>query len=308
MHNNRYTIIDLGSNSFHMLTVLKTDNGFSVFSKHKRKVRLAAGLDQAHNLNAETMEKGWSCLAHFHIQLQQIQPCKLLVTATAALRIAQNKHRFIHQAEKILAHPIKLISGIEEAEIIYRGVAFTEQSTEQLLVIDIGGASTELIIGKGQNVLLAASLKMGCVTWLNKYFADGKLNNENFTLAINMAKAVVRSDIEKYIQQGWTLTMGASGTIQALQEINTTQRIESELTLALLHKVKQMCIACNTIDLLQIKGLKASRVPVFASGLAILIALFEVLKIQSLTPSKGALREGLISLLFADNEDMAPIT
>ena len=302
MHNNRYTIIDLGSNSFHMLTVEKIDNGFNIFAKHKRKVRLASGLDAQNNLNSETMENGWACLRYFKEQLIDLQPVKLLVTATAALRLANNRAFFIKQAETILNHPINLISGIEEAETIYRGVAFTEQSKEQLLIIDIGGASTELVIGKGENILLAQSLSMGCVTWLSNYFSDKKLNNENFNDAIAMAKAVLQPTVKDYKQHGWNLAMGASGTIQALQEINTVQKIDSSLTLPLLNKVKQMCIACNSIDQLQIAGLDASRIPVFASGLSILIAIFEAFDIQQLKPSHGALREGLISILFSDQE------
>ena len=172
MNKNHYTIIDLGSNSFHMLTVTKIDNGFSVFSKSKQKVRLASGLDKHHNLDQATMTRGWSCLQQFRDELTKIDPYKVLITATAALRLAKNNQDFIKQAENILKHPIKLISGIEEAKTIYRGVAFTEQIAAQLLVIDIGGASSELIIGKGTKILLAESFDMGCVTWLNKYFSD----------------------------------------------------------------------------------------------------------------------------------------
>jgi exopolyphosphatase/guanosine-5'-triphosphate,3'-diphosphate pyrophosphatase len=284
-----------------MLTVTRIDNGFSVFSKSKQKVRLASGLDAQHNLNQETMQRGWACLQQFREELTELAPRKVLVTATAALRLANNKQQFIEQAETILGHPIKLISGIEEAKTIYRGLAFTEQISEQLLVIDIGGASTELLIGKDKKTLLAESLHMGCVTWLNRYFADQKLNENNFNAAINAAKEEIKPHIHDYIQLGWTLTMGASGTIQATQEINEKQQLSTELTLPLLNTIKQLCINCGTIDSLHIDGLKASRIPVFASGLAILIALFEALNIASLKPSKGALREGLISILFEDN-------
>jgi exopolyphosphatase/guanosine-5'-triphosphate,3'-diphosphate pyrophosphatase len=302
MNKNHYTIIDLGSNSFHMLTVTKMGDSFSVFAKSKQKVRLASGLDSELNLNQETMEKGWACLQQFHNELTEQQPTKILVTATAALRLAKNNQVFIKQAEKILGHSIKLISGIEEAKTIYQGVAFTEQRAEQLLVIDIGGASTELIIGKEKKVLLAKSLHMGCVTWLNRYFADQKLNQNNFNAAISAAKEIITPQIQDYTQQGWTLTMGASGTIQAVQEINQKQQISKELTLPLLNTIKQLCIRCENINSLKIDGLKTSRIPVFASGLAILIALFESLNIKSLKPSKGALREGLISILFTENE------
>jgi len=301
MNKNHYTIIDLGSNSFHMLTVDKIDNGFSVVSKNKQKVRLASGLDAQGNLDQATMERGWSCLQQFKNELTQINPINVLITATAALRLAKNNHHFIKRAELILGHPIHLISGIEEAKTIYKGVVFTDNISEQLLVIDIGGASTELIIGNGPHVIEAQSLDMGCVTWLNKFFADQKLNQENFAAAIAAAKEIIAPWRAHYQHHGWILTMGASGTIQATQEINEVQQLTQQLNLALLNAIKQQCILCENINTLEIIGLKESRIPVFASGLAILIALFESLNIEELKQSKGALREGLISILFSNN-------
>lgn len=303
MTKSRYTIIDLGSNSFHMLTVEKTNNGFSVYSKSKQKVRLAAGLDEQYNIDQETIQKGLSCLTNFKNELGILQPAKILITATAALRLASNKQVFITQAEKILQHPINLISGLEEARIIYKGVAFTENILFPLLVIDIGGASTELIIGEGTTVKIAHSLDMGCVTWLKRYFPDNQLNEENFRNAIENAKNIIQPEAPQYLHQGWSLTMGASGTIQAVQEINKKQRLSSEINLQLLYQIKALCIKSGTIENLYIGGLKSSRKPVFASGLSILIALFEILAIPSVQCSKGALREGLINILFSSSTD-----
>ncbi|MCP5076613.1 MAG: guanosine pentaphosphatase [Psychromonas sp.] len=300
MIDKLYTIIDLGSNSFHMLTVNKIDDGFSVFSKKKQKVRLASGLDENNNLDQQTIELGLNCLQKFRNELDKLRPEKLIITATAALRLANNKHQFISQAEKILRNPINLISGIEEAKTIYRGVAFTEKSSLQLLVIDVGGASTELIIGQGENVLEAQSLEMGCVTWLNNFFSDKQLSADNFAQAITHAKAVIEPQREKYLSRGWSLCIGASGTIQAVNEVNSKQQLQEQVTLSLLNNIKQQCINTSCIEQMNIDGLKESRKPVFASGLAILIALFESLSISSIEPSKGALREGLISILFEE--------
>lgn len=299
----RYTIIDLGSNSFHMLTVTQQGNGFNVVSKHKQKVRLAAGLNEQNQLDLETMEKGWSCLQHFRTLLDQIQPVRILITATAALRMAINNHDFLKKAEHILQHPINLISGVQEAETIFKGVSFTEQTDKELLVIDIGGASTEIVSGKSNNIYVANSLAMGCVTWLNHYFADGELNEYNFNNAINAAKQVISEVKQQYSQYDWTLTLGASGTIQAVYEVNQQQQISTQLSAELLAEIKQQCIQCQSIQTLEIVGLKESRTPVFASGLSILIALFETLHIESLQLSKGALREGLISILFNDQQN-----
>jgi len=293
-----YTIIDLGSNSFHMLTVTQHHNGFNIVSKHKQKVRLAAGLNGQHQLDLNTMEKGWSCLAHFRTLLDEIQPVCTLITATAALRIAENREQFLSQAEVILQHPINLISGIQEAKTIFKGVSFTENTDKKLLVMDIGGASTELILGQKNNVYVANSLNIGCVTWLDHYFSDNLLNEHNFNNAINAAKQVISTVKARYSLHHWELTLGASGTIQAVHEVNHAQKCTDSLSFALLQNIKQQCIHCQSIEALDIVGLKETRKPVFASGLAILIALFESFDINAMQRSQGALREGLISMMF----------
>jgi len=298
MTEARYTIIDLGSNSFHMLTVSKQGNGFNVVSKHKQKVRLAAGLNGDKQLDQTTMQRGWACLENFRLLLDQIKPVTVLITATAALRIAVNSQEFIDVAEKILGYPINLISGVQEAKTIFRGVSYTEQTDKKLLVIDIGGASTELVVGQGHQVHIANSLNIGCVTWLSHYFADQQLNEYNFNNAINAARQVISTVKTQYSAFDWQLTLGASGTIQAVNEVNQEQQLSNSLSFELLQQIKQQCIACNTIEQLNITGLKASRMAVFASGLAILIALFESLNIQQMQLSNGALREGLISMMF----------
>ena len=297
-----YTIIDLGSNSFHMLTVSKQGNGFNVVSKHKQKVRLAAGLNGQNQLDLDTMEKGWSCLQHFRTLLDEIQPICILITATAALRIAENSDQFLNKAEAILQHPINLISGIQEAKTIFKGVSFTENTDKELLVMDIGGASTELILGQKNHVHVANSLNIGCVTWLDHYFADGLLNEYNFNNAVNAAKQVISAVKVQYSNHQWELTLGASGTIQAVNEVNHAQKLTNTLSYNLLQEVKQQCITCQSIEALNIVGLEDARKPVFASGLAILIALFESFDIQSMQRSQGALREGLISMMFSGQE------
>jgi len=301
MSDNRYTIIDLGSNSFHMLTVEKSNNGFSIYAKSKQKVRLAAGLNEQQILDQATIQKGLDCLTHFKNELDLLRPKKMLITATAALRLAKNKQVFITQAEEILQQPINLISGLEEAATIYKGVAFTENITQPLLVIDIGGASTELIIGERNGIYLAHSLNIGCVTWSKRYFPENRLDEKNFMCAIEAAKNVIKPYADEYLNQGWSVAMGASGTIQAIQEINTKQALSPDINLALLYQLKTLCVDCKTVENLCINGLKSSRKPVFASGLSILIALFEMLEIESMQRSKGALREGLVSILLADS-------
>lgn len=144
-----YAAIDLGSNSFHMLVVREVAGSIQTIARIKRKVRLAAGLDASHHLSEEAMERGWQCLRLFSEQLQDIPPQQIRVVATATLRIASNAGEFLVKAEKILGCPVNVISGEEEARLIYQGVAHTTGGSDKRLVVDIGGGSTELVTGKG---------------------------------------------------------------------------------------------------------------------------------------------------------------
>jgi len=292
--SNLYAVIDLGSNSFHMLVVREVNNSLQTVAKVKRKVRLAAGLDAENNLNQAALQRGWDCLSLFAEQLQDIPAANIRIVGTATLRLARNVAIFLATAEKILAHPVNIISGEQEAALIYKGVAYTSSGQGNRLVVDIGGASTELIIGEQAQAKLLYSFKMGCVTWLNNYFSDGKLNQHNFTQAIDAAKAVLNPQLEKYLTIGWNTCIGASGTIQALQEIMVAQGENEQITLEKLHSIQQQAIACGDIEDLNIKGLAADRKPVFTSGLAILTALFESLEINNMFLAGGALREGVI--------------
>lgn len=292
--SNLYAVIDLGSNSFHMLVVREVNNSLQTVAKVKRKVRLAAGLDAESNLNQAALLRGWDCLSLFAEQLQDIPAENIRIVGTATLRLAKNVAVFLATAEKILAHPVNIISGEQEAALIYKGVAYTSSGQGNRLVVDIGGASTELIIGEQAQAKLLYSFKMGCVTWLNNYFADGKLNQHNFTQAIDAAKAVLTPQLEKYLTIGWNTCIGASGTIQALQEIMVAQGENEQITLAKLHSIQQQAIACGDIENLNINGLTTDRKPVFTSGLAILTALFESLEINNMFLAGGALREAVI--------------
>jgi exopolyphosphatase/guanosine-5'-triphosphate,3'-diphosphate pyrophosphatase len=289
-----YAAIDLGSNSFHMLVVRKVNSSLQTVAKIKRKVRLAAGLDADNNLDQAALQRGWDCLSLFAEQLQDIPTENIRITGTATLRIAKNVAVFIALAEKILSHPVDIISGEQEAALIYKGVAYTSSGNGNRLVVDIGGASTELIIGEQAQAKLLHSFKMGCVTWLNHYFTGGKLNQVNFNQAIQAAKKVIAPLQDKYTTLGWDTCIGASGTIQALQEIMVAQGGNELITLAKLHNIQQQAIACGEISQLNINGLTEDRKPVFSSGLAILTALFESLQINNMFLAGGALREGVI--------------
>ena len=301
-----YAAIDLGSNSFHMLVVREVAGSIQTLTRIKRKVRLAAGLSSDNHLSPEAMERGWQCLRLFAERLQDIPHAQITVVATATLRLAVNAVDFIARAQEILGCPVQIISGEEEARLIYQGVAHTTGGDDRRLVVDIGGASTELVTGTGAQATSLFSLSMGCVTWLERYFTDRNLAKENFDEAENAAREVLRPVMDELRYHGWKVCVGASGTVQALQEIMMAQGMDERITLAKLQQLKRRAIQCGRLEELEIEGLTLERALVFPSGLAILIAIFTELNIQCMTLAGGALREGLVygMLHLAVDEDI----
>jgi exopolyphosphatase/guanosine-5'-triphosphate,3'-diphosphate pyrophosphatase len=288
-----YAAIDLGSNSFHMLVVRHIDGSVQSMAKIKRKVRLAAGLDENNALSSEAMQRGWDCLSLFAERLQDIPKENIRIVGTATLRTAINVDIFLEKANQILGYDINVISGEEEAATIYKGVAHTSGGSGRRLVVDIGGASTEMIIGEGFSAKALTSLKMGCVTWLERHFKDRQLTATNFNNAIEAAKSTLAPILDSYTDIGWDVCVGASGTVQALQEIMLAQGMDEVITHAKLKRLQKQAMITERLEELEIEGLTLERALVFPSGLSILIAIFELLEIDSMTLAGGALREGL---------------
>lgn len=305
-----YAAIDLGSNSFHMLVVREVAGSIQTLSRIKRKVRLAAGLNRSNVLSPEAMERGWQCLRLFAERLQDIPPSQIRVVATATLRLAVNAEVFLAKAQAILSCPVQVIRGEEEARLIYQGVAHTTGGADQRLVVDIGGASTELVTGTGAQATSLFSLSMGCVTWLERFFSDRNLAQENFAAAEAAASEILEPVLDALKQNGWKVCVGASGTVQALQEIMMAQGMDERITLPKLQQLKQRAIQCGRLEELEIEGLTLERALVFPSGLAILIAIFQRLDIECMTLAGGALREGLVygMLHLAVNQEICQRT
>ncbi|MDU0352950.1 guanosine-5'-triphosphate,3'-diphosphate pyrophosphatase [Paraglaciecola aquimarina] len=289
-----YAAVDLGSNSFHMVVVRVSAGSVHTIGKVKQKVRLAAGLDENMYLDQASLERGWKCLEIFAERLQDIPLANIKIVGTATLRLAANADVFIKRAEQILQHKLNIIDGEEEARQIYLGVAYTSANQGNSLVIDIGGASTEIIVGNDMSPIHLVSLNMGCVTFKERFFADGVISSQAFEHAIEHAKALLNPVTNEFLNFSWQQCLGASGTPQAIVEILVTQGISDAIRLDYLHNLRQQCIDCTSIDLLEIDGLTEARRAIFPSGLAILIALFEQLSIEEMQISGGALREGLI--------------
>ncbi|MEZ9128907.1 guanosine-5'-triphosphate,3'-diphosphate diphosphatase [Vibrio splendidus] len=288
-----YAAVDLGSNSFHMLVVRHIDGSVQTMAKIKRKVRLAAGLNENNALSTEAMQRGWDCLSLFAERLQDIPKENIRIVGTATLRTAINVDIFLEKANQILGYDINVISGEEEAATIYKGVAHTSGGSGRRLVVDIGGASTEMIIGEGFSAKALTSLKMGCVTWLERHFKDRQLTATNFNNAIEAAKSTLAPILDSYTDIGWDVCVGASGTVQALQEIMLAQGMDEVITHAKLKRLQKQAMITERLEELEIEGLTLERALVFPSGLSILIAIFELLEIDSMTLAGGALREGL---------------
>lgn len=299
-----YAVVDLGSNSFHMLLTRQLADSVQVVDRIKRKVRLASGLDSNNLLSQQAMAKGLECLSFFAERLQDIPHENIRIVATATLRLAQNRAEFIAKAEAILGNKIDLLSGITEAEYIYLGVAHTSCSADKRLVLDIGGASTELIVGTGFVVKKAHSLNIGCVTYNQQYFINGKLTAENFSRAISAAEVAIAAIKAEYCDIGWQCVLGGSGTMQALAEMLIYQHQPLMISLDFLYQVQAQLQSFDDIDSINIPGLSTERSPVIASGLAILIALFQQLAIKQLAISNGALREGLLFEMLPDSRSL----
>lgn len=289
-----YAAIDLGSNSFHLLVVRKHSTGIQTITQLKRKVRLADGLDEQNRLSDAAMQRGLDCLQLFAIELKRVQLTNLRIVATATLRIASNAEAFLARASDILAAPIQVLSGEQEAELIYQGVFQSGVGPEKKLVIDIGDASTELITGCGHTPTSLQSLPMGCVTWLNRFFTNNELSEENFDRGTQAAQALLLEVVDKIKPFDWQICLGASGTLQTLFTIAQAQALPTAITLATLNKLRSRLIECGHLERIEIQGLNPERAAVFPSGLAILLAIFQALAIENIQLAGGALREGLI--------------
>lgn len=300
--DNIFAAIDLGSNSFHLIVAEIKNDQLLIIDRMKEMVRLASGLNEKGELTEQSQQIGLDCLARFGQRLKNIPEHNIRIVGTNTLRKAKNGKQFIAQAEQCLNHEIEVIAGREEARLIYLGVAHSQSvNTDNRLVIDIGGGSTEFIIGKGFTPDLTESLHMGCVSMTLKAFADGKLSKSNFKIAELYARLELQSIEQNYRTVGWTFATGASGSIKSIGKVLSTHHEQSNssepfpgiTTKGLQWLIKQM-IKKKSISKLELDGLSEERQAVFAGGVAVLYAAFKVLKIDSMNASDSALREGVI--------------
>jgi len=296
--SNRETIaaVDLGSNSFHMIVARLRDDQLQVIDKLREPVRFAAGLDAYDRLDAAAYTRALDCLERFGQRLREIPAGAVRVVGTNTLRRAHETSDFIDTAQQALGHPIEIISGIEEARLIYLGVSHSlTQTGKRRLVIDIGGGSTELIIGDGFESRYLESLYMGCVQMSQRYFADGKVSKSRMREAMIYARLELRPVAAEFRRRGWDDVTGASGTIKAVREVVISNGwSEHGITPDALRKLRKALVTAGDVESVELKGLQDVRRPVFAGGVAVLSALFDGLQIELMQVSQGALREGLL--------------
>jgi exopolyphosphatase/guanosine-5'-triphosphate,3'-diphosphate pyrophosphatase len=295
---NEYSIlaaVDLGSNSFKLQVARVVDDQIYPLDVLKEPVRLAAGVGVDKNLDAASQQRALDCLSRFGERLRGIPQGAVRCVGTSALRVANNAAEFLAQAEAALGYPIEVIAGREEARLVYIGVAHSLPATEQSrLVIDIGGGSTECIIGNGVEPRLMESLHLGCVNYTRQYFRDGRIEKAAMKQAELAARAEAQSLRVDYIGQ-WHEAVGSSGTARALSDVLVQNGwSQSGISADGLAAFRIALIRAGSVDRLELAGLKPDRKPVIAGGLAIMSGLFAEFGIEQMTVADGALREGVL--------------
>lgn len=288
--------VDLGSNSFR-LEIGRFEHGQIHRVEYlKETVRQGSGLDEENNLSLEAMQRGWACLARFAERLAGFNRRQVRAVATQTLREARNRDVFIAKAEQVLGFPIDVIAGREEARLIYQGVAhLLPQSDERRLVVDIGGRSTELILGQGYEPRATESFRVGCVSWSMRYFSDGFFTPKAFAIAEIAAQAVLDEALTIFPRDAWDMAYGASGTIGAVGDALTAAGWPAGLIdLEGLDWLQERLVRAQRADRLQLNGIRDDRRPVIAGGLAVLRALFDLLHIKRMHVAAGALRHGAL--------------
>ncbi|HEV7577586.1 MAG TPA: Ppx/GppA phosphatase family protein [Caldimonas sp.] len=292
--------IDMGSNSFRLEIGQLQRSRYRRIDYLKETVRLGAGLDAAGYLNEEAATRGLDCLARFARRLDGFAPHQVRAVATQTLREANNRDVFLLRAQTVLGQPIEIISGREEARLIFAGVARLQPSTVPRLVVDIGGRSTELILGRGTRPRQAESFQVGSVSLSMKYFADGRFSERAFREAQIAAGAELEEALEPFAPRHWREALGSSGTVGAVSQVLAASGIsDGRVTPEGLRWLMERCLEAGSADRLALPGLKSDRRAVIAGGLSILYTLATHFGIAELRPARGALRQGVIFDLAA---------
>ena len=288
--------VDLGSNSFHMVVGRYTHGQITIVDRLRETVRLAAGLDDQDRLSREATGRALACLERFGQRLHDMKAERVRVVGTNTLRKARRKGAFLDRAREALGHPIEIISGVEEARLIYLGVAQTTPSEGgHRLVIDIGGGSTELIIGEGFAARRLESLYMGCVSMTSACFADGDITEKRFKRARTTAELEFEPVMARFRRSEWDAAFGASGTMRSVSDVLQARgALNGDITREGVDWLVDECLRAGNVSRLKLPGLAGDRQEILPGGLAIIVSAFQMLGIESMRVADGALREGLL--------------
>ncbi|MBL8504687.1 MAG: exopolyphosphatase [Rhodocyclaceae bacterium] len=291
--------VDLGSNSFRLQVGRVVDDQIYPLDSLKEPVRLAAGLTAQKTLDGPSQLRALEALARFGERLRGFDAGAVRAVATNALRVAKNAPQFLAQAEAALGFPIEIIAGREEARLIYLGVAHTLPNPRaQQLVVDIGGGSTEFIIGRDIQPIELESLYMGCVGFSLKYFPRGRIEKSGMKAAELAARKELEAIVRQYRKTGWEEAVGSSGTAKALADILELNGLsgagEPGITRDGLERLRGILLHAGDVGRLTLQGLRADRLPVLPGGLAIMLAVFREFNLERMTFSEGALRLGVL--------------
>ncbi len=288
--------VDLGSNSFHLVVARYSHGQLTVIDRLREMVQLGAGLDAEGRLDRDVATRAIACLERFGQRLRDMHAASVRVVGTNALRRAHRKQAFLERARAALGHPIEIVSGMEEARLIYSGVAHTTPASPgRRLVIDIGGGSTELIVGEGLAPLELASTQMGCVSFRDQFFGDGRISAKRMVRARLAARLELEPIQASFRKVGWDQAVGSSGTMRTIFE--GVRELEPAATAISVEGVEQLlahALGAGHCDQLGLTSVNAERAPLFPAGLAIVAELFEVLGLERVEVADGAMRDGLL--------------
>jgi exopolyphosphatase/guanosine-5'-triphosphate,3'-diphosphate pyrophosphatase len=288
--------VDLGSNSFHLAIGRVVGEQIYPLDSLKETVRLGAGINAQKQLDDEVQERAFAALRRFSERLAGMPKGSVRVVGTNALRVAKNSRQFVRKAEATLGFPIEVISGREEARLIYTGVVHSLPLAEHnRLVVDIGGGSTECIIGQKLKPRAVESLYMGCVSYTSRFFPGGKIDKKAMKNAELAARELVQTIAEQFEEIGWNEAVGSSGTARSLAEVlQKNGAADRGITASGLEWLREELLKAGDLKKVALEGLREDRVPVIAGGAAIMSAIFAELGLEEMTVAEGALRDGVL--------------
>lgn len=287
--------VDLGSNSFRVEVGALAQGRYQRLDYRKETVRLGAGLDADGMLVEAAVQRGLDCLRRFNALLGGVPAGRVRAVATQTLREARNRDAFLQRAQGALGHPIEVIAGREEARLIYAGVALLQPLTRPRLVIDIGGRSTELILGQGRVPQAAESFPVGSVSLSMRWFGDGAVTADAFAAAQVAAEAEFEESLQTFAREHWREALGSSGTVGAVAAVLQAAGRGATITVEGVRWCIARCVAAGHVDRIELPGLKPERRAVFPGGLSIVLALMTQFGIDELQAARGALRQGVIA-------------